>query len=297
MKNYGDVSVLVDAQVPLPELKPKQVLVKQHAVAIDPYDVGFRAGVKGREKETPLIAGSSVAGEIVKLGTEVTEFQVGQRVAASPHLRSYAEYVAVGQSQLALIPQSVTYKQAAACALGVQTAYQIVYDHLKLAGTARVLIHGGAGSVGFAAIQFVRQHKVAEIYTTASGLGADFLRNFDDRLHVIDYRSEDFSRIVPKMDKIIDTIGGQNLTDSLKVLKKDGNLISTVSDDVDPRVQFFFLKSNGKKLEVILKQIAAGAFYVKIAETVPFNAANLRKLHQAKHVVGKLVLSFEKDND
>ncbi len=297
MKNYGDVSVLVDAQVPLPELKPKQVLVKQHAVAIDPYDVGFRAGIKGREKETPLIAGSSVAGEIVKLGTEVTEFQVGQRVAASPHLRSYAEYVAVGQSQLALIPKSVTYQQAAACALGVQTAYQIVYDHLKLTGTERVLIHGGAGSVGFAAIQFVRQHKIAEIYTTASGLGADFLRNFDDRLHVIDYRSEDFSRIVPKIDKIIDTIGGQNLTDSLKVLKKDGNLISTVSDDVDPRVEFFFLKSNGKKLEVILKQIATGDFYVKIAENVPFNAANLRKLHQAKHIVGKLVLSFEKDNN
>ncbi|WP_338040128.1 NADP-dependent oxidoreductase [Liquorilactobacillus sucicola] len=297
MKNYGDVDVLVDAQVPLPELKPKQVLIKQRAVAIDPYDVGLRAGIKGREKEPPLIAGSSAAGEIVKLGSKVTEFQLGQRVAASPHLRTYAEYVAVGQSQLALIPQNVTYQQAAACALGVQTAYQIVYDSLKLVESDRVLIHGGAGSVGFAAIQFVRQHKVADIYTTASGLGADFLRNFDNQLHVIDYRREDFSKSVPKMDKIIDTVGGESLKKSLSVLKKDGNLISTVSDNTDPRVKFFFLKSNGKKLEAVLKQVATGNFYVKIAETAPFNVINLRKFHQAKHVVGKLILNFEEKND
>ncbi|KRM95160.1 zinc-binding oxidoreductase [Liquorilactobacillus aquaticus DSM 21051] len=294
MKSYGDVNVLVDAEISLPALKPKQVLIKQHAVAIDPYDVKFRAGLKGREKPTPLVAGSSVAGEIVKVGNEVTKFQIGQRVAASPHLRSYAECVAVGQSQVARIPQNVTYQQAAACALGVQTAYQLVYDNMELTETDRVLVHGGAGSVGFAAIQFIRQHKVADIYTTASKLGADFLKDFDEKLHIIDYRNEDFRQKVSQVDKIIDTVGGQTLSNSLTILAPDGKLFSTVSDAADPRVQLFFLKSNGNKLEAVLNQVASEELVVRIAQVAPFNAANLRKFHQIKHVVGKLVLSFEK---
>lgn len=293
MKDYGDVDVLVSVQVPLPKLKPKQVLLKQHAVAIDPYDVGFRAGLKGREKVPPLVAGSSAAGEIVQVGEAVTEFKVGERVAASPHLRCYAEYVAIGQSQLAHIPQNVTYQQAVACALGVQTAYQIVHDELKLTEKERVLIHGGSGSVGFAAIQFARQYHPKEIYTTASGKGAIFLRQFDKQLQVIDYRGEDFKNVVPPVDKIIDTIGGQNLKDSLAVLKPNGKLISTVSDDADTRVQLYFLKSKGKKLEAVLNQVSTGSFYVKIAESAPFTVTNLRKFHQTKHAVGKLVLTFD----
>ena len=96
MLNYGEPTVLVDnLAAAMPMIKPKQVLVKQRATAIDPYDVKFRQGLMGTDKATPLIPGSSVAGVIVAVGAEVTAFAVGDRVAASTHLKSYAEFVPV----------------------------------------------------------------------------------------------------------------------------------------------------------------------------------------------------------
>lgn len=88
MKDYGDVDVFAEVtDAKTPDIKPSQVLVKQHATAIDPYDVKFRAGVMGTSAPTPLINGSSVAGDIIAVGSEVSDFHVGDRVAASPHLK------------------------------------------------------------------------------------------------------------------------------------------------------------------------------------------------------------------
>lgn len=134
IRDYGAVDVFEEVETPRPKIKPKQVLVKQHAVAIDPYDVKFRQGLMGgKDQQPPIVTGSSVAGgEVVAVGDKVQAFKVGDRVAASPHLRSYAEYVAVGQSQLAQIPATVSYELAAAAALGVQTAYQLTEKVLEL---------------------------------------------------------------------------------------------------------------------------------------------------------------------
>ncbi|KRL04485.1 NADP-dependent oxidoreductase [Liquorilactobacillus oeni] len=292
IKDYGDVNVLEEVEVPRPEIKPKQVLVKQHATAIDPYDVKFRLGLMGKDKKTPLITGSSAAGEIVAVGSEVERFKVGDRVAASPHLRSYADYVAIGQSKLAQIPAAVGYESAAACAMGVQTAYQLTEQVLDLKEDQKLLIHGAAGSIGFAVLQFAKHHGIKEIYATASGQGVGFLRNFDSRIKVIDYQKEDFTKNVPQFDRIVDPVGGEVLQKSLSVLKSDGKLISTVSTSDDPRAEQFFFKSNGHILEKILQQVAKNELYLEIAASAPFNLENLKYFQQAQHVVGKLVLVF-----
>ncbi|MFT8466510.1 MAG: alcohol dehydrogenase catalytic domain-containing protein [Liquorilactobacillus satsumensis] len=91
IRDYGAVDVFEEVETPRPKIKPKQVLVKQHAVAIDPYDVKFRQGLMGKDQQPPIVTGSSVAGEVVAVGDKVQAFKVGDRVAASPHLRSYAE--------------------------------------------------------------------------------------------------------------------------------------------------------------------------------------------------------------
>ncbi|CBL90933.1 NADPH:quinone reductase [Leuconostoc gasicomitatum] len=295
MIDYGDVDVLVATKTAVqPIIKPTQVLVKQHATAIDPYDVKFRQGLMGQEKTVPLIPGSSVAGEIIALGEEVTGFTIGDRVAASPHLNSYAEFVALGRKTVAKIPDNVSYAQAAALALGAQTGYQIITEDLNVQADESVLILGGAGSVGLTALQMAKLRGVNEIFTTAVGEGISFLKQFDSNLHVIDARADQLVKIIPEgVDVILDTIGHDTLKQALSVLKPTGRLVSLVGDDSDVRVTHGYLKSNGEQLRDLLQLVSEDKIKVIISDIKPFNVENLKTFQTLKHVIGKLVLTFE----
>lgn len=295
MLDYGAPEVLVDTNTaPQPVLKPKQVLVKQHATAIDPYDVKFRQGLMGTDKPTPLIPGSSVAGVVVAIGSEVTEFAVGDRVAASTHLKSYAALVAVGQSLLAKIPTQVSDVQAAASVLGAQTGYQMIMTDLAIQPGETVLIHGGAGAVGMMAIQLAKRQGAGQIYTTAHGPGAAAIRAIDPTIQVIDYQTTTLTEAMPDgVDAVLDTIGGETLRASCQVLKPDGRLVSLVDSVDDPRVTQSYLQASGAQLAALLALIADGQVTLLIADERPFNAANVRYFQTLHHVVGKLVLTFD----
>ncbi|MBZ6008821.1 NADP-dependent oxidoreductase [Leuconostoc gelidum subsp. aenigmaticum] len=295
MTDYGDVDVLVATKTAVqPIIKPTQVLVKQHATAIDPYDVKFRQGLMGQEKTIPLIPGSSVAGEIVALGEEVTGFTIGDRVAASPHLNSYAGFVALGRKTVAKIPDNVSYAQAAALALGAQTGYQIITEDLNVQADESVLILGGAGSVGLTALQMAKLRGASEIFTTAVGEGINFLKQFDPSLHVIDARAEQLAKMIPEgVDVILDTIGSDALKQALSVLKPTGRLVSLVGDDSDVRVTHGYLKSNGEQLRDLIQLVSEDKIKVIISDIKPFNVENLKTFQTLKHVIGKLVLTFE----
>lgn len=295
MKDYGEVNVLVATQLAeIPTIKPKQILVKQHATAIDPYDVKFRKGLMGTERALPLIPGSSVAGEIVAIGSEVTEFSIGERVAASPHLKSYAEFVPVGRSTVAKIPDNVSYTQAAALALGAQTGYQAINDDLKVQVGESILVQGGAGSVGLTALQTAVLRGATDIYTTAVNNGVDFLKKFNTNWHVIDNHTERLTDIIPKdVDAILDTIGGTAIEEGLKVLKPNGRLVSLAGSHEDERVTSIYLKSNGEQLGELLQLVSEDKLEVVIADVKSFNVENLKKFQAMKHVVGKLVLTFD----
>lgn len=295
MLNYGEPTVLVDnLAAAMPMIKPKQVLVKQRATAIDPYDVKFRQGLMGTDKATPLIPGSSVAGVVVAVGAEVTAFAVGDRVAASTHLKSYAEFVPVGQSLLAKIPDAVSDVQAAAVVLGGQTGYQMITKDLAVQPSDTVLIQGGAGSVGFTAIQVAKWLGVQTLYTTVRGQAAAVVQAVDPTLQVIDSQTTSLQATIPAgVDVILDTIGGDTLQTSLAVLKPTGRLVSLVDTMADPRVMMGYLQSNGTQLAELLALVAQGQVIVNIADTRPFNAANVRDFQTRQHVLGKLVLTFD----
>ena len=295
MINYGDLDVLTDTQTAQrPEIKSKQVLVQQHATAIDPYDVKFRQGLMGTDKPTPLIPGSSVSGQVIAVGDEVENFSIGDRVAASTHLKSYAQYVAVNQSLLAKIPDNVSYETAAATVLGAQTGYQMVTVDLDIQPSESVLIHGGAGSVGSAAIQAARLRGAQTIYTTASSTATAYLQAIDSQVQVIDYRTTALTQALPEgVDVILDTIGGDTLQQSLNVLKPQGRLVSLVEDATDQRVQHSYLQSNGQRLETLLGLVSVGKMSIRIAKVAPFDAENMKQFQTLKHVLGKLVLTFD----
>lgn len=295
MLNYGEPTVLVDnLAAAMPMIKPKQVLVKQRATAIDPYDVKFRQGLMGTDKATPLIPGSSVVGVVVAVGAEVTAFAVGDRVAASTHLKSYAEFVPVGQSLLAKIPDAVSDVQAAAVVLGGQTGYQMMTKDLAVQPSDTVLIQGGAGSVGFTAIQVAKWLGVQTLYTTVRGQAAAVVQDVDPTLQVIDSQTTSLQAAIPAgVDVILDTIGGDTLQTSLAVLKPTGRLVSLVDTMADPRVTMGYLQSNGTQLAELLALVAQGQVVVNIADARPFNAANVRDFQTRQHVLGKLVLTFD----
>ncbi len=295
MINYGDLDVLTDTQTAQrPEIKSKQVLVQQHATAIDPYDVKFRQGLMGTDKPTPLIPGSSVSGQVIAVGDEVENFSIGDRVAASTHLRSYAQYVAVSQSLLAKIPDNVIYETAAATVLGAQTGYQMVTVDLDIQPGESVLIHGGAGSVGSAAIQAARLRGAQTIYTTASSTATAYLQAIDSQVQVIDYRTTALTQALTEgVDVILDTIGGDTLQQSLNVLKPQGRLVSLVEDATDQRVRHSYLQSNGQRLETLLGLVSVGKMSIRIAKVAPFDAENMKQFQTLKHVLGKLVLTFD----
>lgn len=163
---FGDVDVFHEAEVEVPVLTKGSILIKQAAIAMDPYDVKFRAGAFGVPAKENMIGGSTIAGVVEAVAADVTEFKVGERVVAVPHEHGYAEYAVVDADTAGHLPDSVSFEDAAALALGGQTGYQAVVDALNLQEGESILIHGGAGAVGYAALQTALYRGASKIYTS-----------------------------------------------------------------------------------------------------------------------------------
>lgn len=222
------------AERPRPTAKAGQVLVKVHAVGLNPVDYKLVEG--GVDSWSfPHVLGLDVAGEVVAVGEGVHDFQIGERVSGHGNLMKdgcFAEYVAVPIYQLAKIPANVTYEQAAALLCGALTAYTAVNRKANLTNVKTVLVHAGAGGVGSLAIQFAKLHGF-RVLTTVSARKKAFVQ----QLHpdaIIDYQHEDVSQRVSELtgdlgaDLIIDTVGKAEATKDIKRLSYNGTLVTIV---------------------------------------------------------------------
>ncbi|MCM0598410.1 NADP-dependent oxidoreductase [Periweissella fabalis] len=297
LREFGDLAHLVEISTPEPTLTPKQVLVRQCAIAIEPYDVAFCAGQTDGHV-LPVIPGSSVAGEIVAVGDAVTGYHIGERVVASRYLKTYGEYVPVNQRELARIPAEMSYAQAVSLAVSGQTAYQMIRHYLQPMPNQKILIHGGMGNVGRIAIQLA-QNTGAQVYTTASTANVAKLSKLPDII-AIDYTKTSLAEFGVEFDLILDTIGGQTLKDSLVALKSGGKLVSIVDEPNTQRPDITatqeFLTSSGADLEALLNMIVNGVLMLPPIEVVPMTLANVRVGHElvgSGHYDRKYVLVYE----
>ena len=158
INEYGDKERLEEATVTLPTVGADHVLVKVAATSINPIDWKLREGYLQQmfSWEFPIILGWDVAGEIVEVGQDVKDYQIGDRVFARPETTrfgTYADYTLVDTNLLARIPETVSFTEAAAVPLAGLTALQALFDHGVLKAGEKVLIHAGAGGVGTYAIQ------------------------------------------------------------------------------------------------------------------------------------------------
>lgn len=308
--NFGSDEVLEYTKISKPELtNPNTVLIKVSAIGLNPIDIKTRNGVGLLQQDSlPLILGWDVAGTIIATNGDTSGFNIGDEVcgmiAFPKPANAYAEYVVADVADLVKKPINCSLNEAAAFPLVTLTAWQALFEHAKLQKGETVLIHAGSGGVGHVAVQLANWCG-AKVYTTAKAdnhawvteLGAD---------HCIDYKTENFNDVLKDIDVVFDTIGGDNLFESLKVLKPNtGRLVTT---DPHPYVSPDLLKQaeeNNIKAEGILVHIDK-QHLTKIAELIEnnqlkivldkvFNFNNMQAAHQyleQGHTKGKVVVEL-----
>ncbi|MBZ4487115.1 NADP-dependent oxidoreductase [Microbacterium sp. cx-55] len=214
-----------EADMPEPTVGDHDILVRVQAAGLNQLDEKIRAGEFRQilPYRLPLTLGHDVAGTVIRVGARVRGFRPGDEVYARPRdfrIGTFAERIAVHEDDAALRPASLTMEEAGSLPLVALTAWQALVEIGDVQPGQKVLIHAGAGGVGSIAIQLAK-HLGAEVATTASARNADFVRELGAD-HVIDYRSEDFEKRLSGYDLVLDSLGGENLERSLRVLRRGG---------------------------------------------------------------------------
>lgn len=224
----GSPSVLKVVDMPMPEPKEGEVCIEVHYAGINFADTLMRLGLYRPMPPFPFTPGYELSGIIQSLGNGVTGFEVGQRVVAAMPTGGQSSHVTVKTSRVIPVPDDMGLDAAAAMPVTYLTAHHMLHylGHLKKGET--VLIHGGAGGVGTAALQLCQWAGIENVWATASGSKSDIIESFDGK--AIDRHNQDFVKIIKEatdgrgVDHILDPIGGDNLTRSLSVLAEGGRL-------------------------------------------------------------------------
>jgi NADPH:quinone reductase-like Zn-dependent oxidoreductase len=226
---YGKKEVGRIADMPDPEVRDDDVLIRIHAASINPLDTKTRSGEFKLilPYRLPLILGNDMAGTVVRVGARVRNFKPGDEVYARPdddRIGTFAEFIAVKESSLALKPANLGMVEAASVPLAALTAWQVLVETAKLKKGQKVLIHAGSGGVGTIAIQLAK-HLGAFVATTTSAANIGWVKALGADV-VIDYKQQDFATVLRGYDVVLNSLGTNELNKSLQVLKPGGHLIS-----------------------------------------------------------------------
>jgi NADPH:quinone reductase-like Zn-dependent oxidoreductase len=298
--DFGGSDVLHIDDVEMPQPKDDEVLVKVHAASVNPVDWKIRSGdyPMVKQENLPMTMGRDIAGEIESCGTRARNMRKGDAIYAFLGMGrgGYQEYVTVKASELAAMPGSLSYSEAAAVPLAGITAWQGLFDHGRLTEGQRVLIHGGSGGVGHLAVQFAKT-KGAWVATTVSEPDLKFARELGAD-QVIDYKAERFEEVVEPVDLVFDLISGETRERSFDVLKEGGVMVSTLGKPDEGkarkknvRVAGYMAQPNGAQLNEIGQLIDRGKVKVAVDRVFQFaEAARAQECLEQEHVRGKIVL-------
>src|SRR6266567_6521099 len=210
---YGGPEVLKLEEVPVPEPKENEILVRVIASGVNPADPLILNGKYAKEFGThlPLILGYDMAGVVVKTGSKVTKLKIGDPVYA--YLLwggGWAEYCISNETESAIKPKSLSFVDASSVPLAALTAWQALIDVGKIDKGQIVLIHGGSGGVGSFAIQIAKA-RGARVIATASTANQDLLKQLRADV-AIDYTKQKFEEIAHDVDLALMPVGGETMT-------------------------------------------------------------------------------------
>nr|WP_180289403.1 MULTISPECIES: NADP-dependent oxidoreductase [Streptomyces] len=325
LHEFGGPEVLRHEEVPVPEPGPGEVLVRVHAVGVNPPDRYAREGMPDIPPEIrpqfhlPLIPGTDVSGVVEAVAADVNGFAVGDEVIGLLRFptvlqsSAYAEYVTAPASDLARKLAGIDHVHAAALAMSGLTAWQFLielgHDHpspfqeaqhrpMALDSESTVLINGAAGGVGHLALQLAKW-KGARVIAVASGAHETFLRELGAD-EFIDYTKERPEEVVRDVDLVLDAVGGPASRRFLRTLKRGGSLYPVYFGQFDDEenaelgvtVTAVSVRSSGAQLAELESLVDAGKIRVAIDSTFPL--ADARAAHERiarGHIQGKIVLT------
>jgi NADPH:quinone reductase-like Zn-dependent oxidoreductase len=301
---YGGADAVVIKDIPSPVKKPGQLLVSVAAASINPFDRIIREGMmKDKIPLTfPFTPGGDFAGTVLEAdsdtGIPVGTAVFGQAQVISGASGAFAEIATANAGSVARMPAKTTAHEAAALPLVGASAVQAIEEHMHLTKGQKILIHGGAGGIGHLAIQLAKYHG-AFVATTASAADRDFVSSLGAD-QVIDFKTEQFEKVISGYDAVYDTIGGDVTVKSFTVLKKGGILVS-MKGPPDPAMAASSgvtaigqaTKTDTERLTRVASLVDQGALKVHIARVFPLaDIVNAWRFMETGHPQGKVVLTM-----
>lgn len=226
---YGKKETGRIGDVPEPDLHDDDILIKVHAAGVNALDSKIKSGEFKLilPYRFPLVLGNDVAGTVVRVGARVHQFRPGDEVYARPdddRIGTFAEFIAIKASSVALKPQNLDMVEAASLPLVALTAWQVLVETAKLQRGQKVFIQAGSGGVGTIAIQLAK-HLGAFVATTTSTANVAWVKALGADV-VIDYKQQDFAAALHDYDVVLNSLGSDELDKSLRILKPGGHLVS-----------------------------------------------------------------------
>jgi NADPH:quinone reductase-like Zn-dependent oxidoreductase len=324
---YGSKDGVQMREMPEPGIGERDVLVAVRAAGVNLLDAKIRDGEFKRilPYRVPFVLGHDLAGRVVRVGSAVRSFAPGDEVYARPGtdaIGTFAELAAVHQDDLAVKPATLTMEEAAALPLVALTAWQALVERANLQPGQKVLIHAGSGGVGTIAIQLAK-HLGAHVATTTGTASTGWVKDLGADV-VIDYKREDFEEVLRGYDVVLDSLGGQKLEKSLRVLRPGGIAIG-IAGPPDPsfakeiganpvvrlatvllsgrtrlqarrrhvRYSFLFMKASGDQLRAIAALADAGAIRPVLDRVFPFESVKDAMAHvESGRAKGKVVITM-----
>lgn len=224
----GGPEKLAYETVTIPTAQADEILVKVHAFGINRPDILQRQGLYPMPKGVTPVPGLEVAGEIVAVGANVTQFKVGDKVCGLTNGGGYAEYCVVPESQTLNIPENVSFTQAAAIPETFFTVWANVFQMGKAQAGETVLVHGGTSGIGTTALMLC---KALGIKTFATVGTDEKVVAISQLTTAINYKTQDFEQVINEktdnggVDVILDMVGAPYLERNLNLLRRDGRLV------------------------------------------------------------------------
>ncbi|MEG0080147.1 NADP-dependent oxidoreductase [Enterococcus sp.] len=305
MTGYGEPQDVFETITANPrELTAGHIRVAVKAFAINPYDVSLRSGAQqeNRSLTFPYVLGNDAAGIVTEVFADETDFSVGDRVVIHPISGTYGEEVVLPNKKAAKIPDQMSFAEAAGMVTTGITAYNLLFQLLKIDSKKTVMVLGASGGVGSLLVQLLHQNGNF-ILASARKENAEKVRAFGAD-EFVPYDTENPGDVFfEQADVVIDATKGSKSSETGLAILKPGGTYVALNDlpSEDKRKEGVYLGFAPQKdyldhvaFDYLLQTYAAGNLVINIAEILPFQLSSVIEAHEkiAGHpTAGKIVIA------